>query len=218
MKRRVIQHAFLSLIVASVASACNGTAPLPPSLAQTPVQPQIGFGSDGLPRADAAATCTAKPVPIPGTYVTFVAAGTVKGTTFTASSGSAFYFLEKFTKATPPPTPTPTASPTTGPTPPPEWYYYGTYALKKNKGGCAYLIATVNGKPFKGTHYNGIGSGAPKFTQKWWNVSIVSEGPMTMIVKNLSASGGTGSLTLMKPAGGTFDTGTVHFVGRMQIP
>lgn len=226
MQRESLQAIFAALALAAIASACQGAGFAPPAsqavYSTMPAAPNVSAPLSrlglGAAMPDKIPACNAPVVGVPGTYISWIAIGNVKMGTFKATQAASEYFVLKYAKATPPPSPSPTASPTTGPTPPPMYYYYGTYTLKRGKGGCAYLLTTVNGKPFKGTKYNGTALGSPRVAAKYYNTTFVSYGPMTMTVKHLSASGGRGSFVLLKSGGGTYNTGNVTFTGRVQYP
>ena len=227
MQRESLQATFAALALAAIASACQGgagitppTSPTTSSNAATAPDLSAPLSRLGLGPAmpDRIPACKAPVVGVPGTYVSWISVGNVKRGTFKATKAASQYVVLKYAKATPPPSPSPTASPTTGPTPEPMYYYYGTYTLKRGKGGCAYLLTTVNGKPFKGTKFNGTGLGSPRVAAKYFATTFVTYGPMTMTVKNLSAHGGKGSFVLLKSTGGTYNSGNVTFTGRVQYP
>ncbi len=238
MTKRYLQLAFAGLAIAAVATACHGSngylpgggqagapnlaragAAVPPPIAQA--LRDRGMTDDSIAAIPA---CTAPVGKIPGQYTSFLATGNVKGTTFTSTSGYSLYFVANYVKATPVPTTSPSTGPTTSPTsrptaPPPEYFYYGTFTLKKGAGGCVYLIATVSQKPPKGSKTNAAGLGFPNLKGTYRSkYPLVAEGPLDLKVSGLSASGGSGPLTLLKKTGGTYNTGIVKLTGRMKLP
>ena len=227
MKKVSLHVAFVGVAAAAVLAACHGAGNYVPSAMQQSENPLAGAplpadiakaaGISAFP--DAIPQCTAKADPVPGTYYLFVSEGHVKGAVYTGDPNASIWEQLKVTKATPPPTtsPSPTTSPTTGPTPAPEYFYYGTYTLKQGGQGCAYLITTKSGKPFKGTTYNGEAIGSPKFKAKYVNEQFVATGPLTITIKNLSQSGGSGNFAFKNNSGKTIDTGTVKLIGRVLV-
>jgi hypothetical protein len=161
-------------------------------------------------------TCKAPFQKIPGTYATmFSFDGKISGSTFTSGPKS-FWFAFKFVKGT-----APTPTPSTGPTPKPQlvYYYYGTYKLKKYGTGCAILIASVNGKPLHGfkpkTNVESLGT--PQFKNgDGSELQFTDTGKLVMSVKNLSANGGSGTLSL-SDGNGLADGGPVTFIGRATV-
>jgi hypothetical protein len=198
--------------------ACSGGRMLP------------SFDSPGSTAGAAASplTCTAPASRIPGTYAELIAfGGTVRGSTFTSGKGGlSLWLLAKFVKATPGPTPSPGSTATPKPTPTPVvtappgqplYVYFGTYVLKKYGQGCALLIASVNGKTIKGQKGSGLAVGFPNFKSDTRPLNV-TEGALTMTISNLGVTGGKGSAILANPKGGAnIDTGTVTFVGRVEI-
>jgi hypothetical protein len=172
----------------------------------------------GGPMPEAASLCNVHPVHVPGKHIVLIANGTLKGSTFTTLAGGGFWFLEPYTVGTPGPTPTPGVTPTPGG--PPEWIYYGTYTLKhKHESGCALLIATQSGKPFKKSKANAIGLGTVVTRQKWVNIGLYTAlGPLTMKITGISATGGHGSASLKTRKGAKYDTATITLVGRISSP
>lgn len=221
MRRFSLHAAFVAVAALAALAACHGTTPytpaepaLAPQQTERIVLPADVARETGVSVLDGIPTCSAKPVKLPGTYYVFFSGGNVKRGTFQGIAQYSNWESVHATKGTPPPTASPTASPTAGPTPVPEYIYYGTYSLKKGPPGCAYLVTTKSGKPFKGLKFNGEGYGTPKYSAKNVNVQVVDLGPLTITIKNLSQSGGSGPFTMKSSQGKTVNSGTVRFVGR----
>lgn len=197
---------FGAVLLAALLAACRGTVGYtPPSLgSQTSETPA------SLSPNKATLKCTAPSSKVPGTYVMFGAAGDVKGSTFTSSYAHSDW-LKVSVAASPSPKPTPT------PRHAPWYYYFGTFALKSPKEqGCATLATTISGKPImKSLSYNAFADGVPKY-KKTVRVKILAIGQLTEAIHGLSASGGSGTLTLMLK-GKRYDTGTVTFTGRVTL-
>jgi hypothetical protein len=184
------------------------------------------------PRLSAAAVnplaCESIVSKIPGTYAELIAlGGTVTGTTFTSGSNSlALWTIAKFVRATPTPVPTPGKTPTPKPTsstiptaPPgqPLYFYFGTYQLKKYGQGCAFLIASVDGKIIKKQKSNAYAVDFPNFKGLTKPVKPFSFGALKMTV-NLNPNGGKGSVVLLNPKGGAnVDTGTMTLTQRIEV-
>lgn len=224
MRRFSLHAAFVAVAALAALAACHGTAsytPAGPAAAPQQMErvvfPEALARETGIQALPDAIVCSAKPVKLPGDYYVFYSGGNVKGTTFTGIAQYSTWESVHATKATPPPTASPTASPTTGPTPVPEYVYYGTYGLKKGAGGCAYLIATKTGKPFKGLKFNGEAYGAPKYSAKHVNETLVDYGPLTITIKGLSQNGGNGTFTMKTSQGKLVNSGTVKLVGRVLV-
>jgi hypothetical protein len=232
MPRAHFKAASIAIAGAAILAACHGTGSYTPTsqtaqsdIAQThgavekiELVPSGGVSGRSADLPAGIPACKAKPVPVPGTYISYGSSGKVKHATYTGSKTSMWESLQ-YTKATPPPSPSPspTVSPTTGPTPAPEYIYYGTYAVKKSNGGCAYLVTTQSGKLFRGLKNNGLVIGSVKIAAAYYHASFVASGPMTITIGKLSQSGGRGSFALINSKGKTFNTGTVTLVGRLLI-
>jgi hypothetical protein len=229
MKTLSLKAAVTVFAAGAVFAACHGAGSYTPAgqgfAPQTneqavtlPADLQRTSGVQAIP--DRIPACTAKPAKIPGRYVVFFSSGNVKGTTYTGILKNSLWESVQLGKATPPPTssPSPTSSPTTGPTPAPEYFYYGTYAIKNGNGGCAYLIATKSGKPFKGEKFNGEAIGQANITAKYYKETLIAFGALTIKVTGLSSSGGHGAFTMRDSKGHTTGTGTVSLVGRALLP
>jgi hypothetical protein len=168
--------------------------------------------------------CKAKQEGPLGTFLSYVATGNVKGTTFTATSSSSIWVLEKYTKVKPTPTPTPSPTPSPSPSPtatpkPVSYYFYvGAFAMKNKQIGCAYLITTVNGKPISGEHFNGEADGFPNLKSGSNHVTVAQEGKISsLVISHLSAKGGSGSATLIDSNKKPYTTGSITLTGREVI-
>lgn len=166
--------------------------------------------------------CDAPNMKIPGSYISMIAFGTQKGTTFTSGDFLSTWLVTKYTKGTKPtPTPStgPTATPTTGPTPKPVqvFLYTGTYTTKKTKQtGCAILFVTKNHHAIEKGAGSGFAGGDPQFSQPFINQSSASlEGPLTLTITGLSASGGHGNAVLKTMKGKTYDTAVFTLTKRV---
>jgi hypothetical protein len=235
---------FVFFVVALV--ACSGGRLMPafdsptssvsnkisPALAElSRLYPQFGEQLKSL--ASTSATCTAPYAKLPGTYPEMlVFDGSVKGTTFTSvpDPGLTQWLLAKWVKGTPAPTPSPGSTPTpkTTPTPvatappgQPLYFYLGSYTLKKYGQGCVFMLTSVNGKKIKKEKNDAFAIGTPLFKGNFaldQKVAIQS-GPLTMTIRNLSATGGKGNVTLLNASGHgkNVDTGTVTLTGRIEL-
>lgn len=192
---------------------------LQPNLASMPALPPEAQRAIDQSAATGKVLCNAAVAKIPGQYTILSSIGNVHGSTFTGSTSLSFWNVVNLQKSTsPPPSPIPSISPTPGANP--EYVYYGTFTLKNGKGGCAYLIATQNGKPItKQLPGNAIAAGVPRLKiLRYKVVPTKLFGKLKITITGLSASGGKGSLTLqtlttMK----TYTTGTMQLVGRIAI-
>jgi hypothetical protein len=138
-----------------------------------------------------------------------VAFGNVAAGTFTSQTGIWVQSIYK-----PGTMPTPSAIPSAKPGPP-EFIYVGTYVMKKSKEtGCAVLLTTQNGKPFKGETQNAFGVGSPLVKAKGVKISVITTGNLTMTITGLSASGGKGTAVLTTSANAPYDTATITLTGR----
>ena len=162
---------------------------------------------------------------VPGTYTTVTTVGTYAGTTYTAntSSGSTSWITISYASASPTPVPTATAtttaipSPTPTPTrtPQPVYIYAGTYQLQSGTSGCFSLITSQDGSAlsiYNGTGLqgnSGIGSGSPNVSGNYTIGSIVSGTVTSLVVNNLSATGGSGTVSLSNG-----DSGTITLTAR----
>jgi len=169
-----------------------------------------------------ASACTAPNVKIPGDYISLLAAGDVKGGTFSipATAIVASWSSAEYTLGTP--TPKPTATPKASPTPKPKfekvWIYSGTYSLTKSKQtGCTILVTTQSGKPLEpGLPFNASTDGFVQYTQANVNVGKTKlSGTISETISGLSASGGKGSVTLFTMKGSSYDTGTITLTSRV---
>jgi hypothetical protein len=119
------------------------------------------------------------------------------------------------------PTPTPTASPTPSPspsptrTPQPIYIYTGTYQLSMGTHGCFFLttsqdgspLATFNGGSFQGD--SGFGNGNPNVTGSFTQTFVAAGTISSLVITNLSASGGSGTMSLSNG-----DSGTITLTSR----
>jgi hypothetical protein len=212
MKYLNLQSGLVALAIASVLAGCGGLSGFAPTAgpagidtarASAPTQQQL------VPDANPKGTCTAPIYKVPGTYVGLVAFGNVAAGTFTSQTGLWVQSVYK-----PGTMPTPSAIPSAKPGPP-EFVYVGTYAMKKSKiTGCAVLLTTQNGKPFKHSTQNAFGVGSPLVKAKGLSISPVTTGNLTMTITGLSASGGKGSAILTTSAGAPYDTATITLTAR----
>jgi hypothetical protein len=181
--------------------ASDGSAPLP-MVAHMPGSARL---SPRLP------DCKAGRAKIPGTYVIMNSDGNVKRGAYASIDGN--WFEGKVT-----PTSTPSASPSGEPSPPTQaiYLYVGTYHLKNSgQTGCAYLVTTVSGKPLMDSRNNASFDGTPDFSTEFFAFNVTKFGKLVAAASGLSASGGSGRLTL-KTRKGTYDTGTIAFTGRIR--
>jgi hypothetical protein len=196
-------------IALAALAACNG--------GQIAPAPSLDAASDGAPLSTSAKQtipkCKAPFEKLPGVYaLMFANGGTLTSSTYTSGT-STDWFAYKWQKDT-----LPTPSP--GPTPKPQtvWYYYGTYALHKYGVGCTFLITGVNNKPIKvdGKKQTADVFGGAQFKKSAIpNVTdIVDSGTLKWSLKNLTANGGQGTVTLFDSTG-TADTGTITLLGRV---
>lgn len=209
-----------ALFVTAAFVACNGGAGYTPTSSSN-FSEQSSRGAQPL-----TALCTAKQEG-PGTYLTYVATGNVRGTTFTAITGkSAFAFWEltkyKKVKPTPTPSPSPSPSPSTSPSPTPtpvqQYVYTGTFAMKNMQVGCAYLFATKSKKKYKGTDYNAITEGFPNVKPGHYHDTLVQSGNVShLVISHLSSKGGSGTVTLVESNGKPYTTGTITLTKRTLI-
>jgi hypothetical protein len=160
--------------------------------------------------------CPAPVAKIPGTYTVYVSAGKVSGSKFAGDPKASLWYAFALKKSSsPPPSPVPSVSPT--PSSVAYYVYYGTFTLVKGKGGCAFLIATADGKPLPKSTYNGISAGLPHIVAKDYSAVISGYGPATVSIAGLSAAGGKGTLALKTTTGGTVTTGSIDLLGRVLI-
>jgi hypothetical protein len=180
--------------------------------------------------AKSSSPCTTV-APVPGTYVSVITVGKVKGTTYTASTKDSFWVNVEYERATPPPSPKPSSKPTATPTGVPTAYptlppinsfyiYEGAYSLEHHNGGCAIFFATQDGKPIiKGTTASAEGIGFPDITYTGYTKEkLIGEGSLDVTIGNLSKKGGSGTLTLTTETGAKYDTGKIVLGPRTLIP
>ncbi len=204
-----------ALFVTAAFVACNGSGGYPPSVSQDDAM-QSSQATQPL-----TTYCTAKQEG-PGTYLSYVATGNTKGTTFTLTTGKdsiAEWELVKYkrVKPTPPPSPSPTPSTSPSPTPKPVtvYIYYGTFATKIKQVGCAILITTESQKPFKGANYNGLTEGAPNLKSDYGARRVTLGNIKTLVISHLSSKGGSGTMTLVQKNGNPYTTGSISLKGRL---
>jgi hypothetical protein len=197
-------------------SSVSSTSMINASVAQSGVQVNSAavFGTSSSPAPVSCGTA----LPIPGTYTEFYSWGTYAGTTYTANTAAAFSGWVRFsvTAATPTPSPSPTSSVSPSPspsptrTPQPVYLYIGTFQLASGSSGCSFLITSQDGSALAA--YNGTGTAGssgqgtdfPNITGAY-NLSGFTSGTInSFVVNNLSATGGSGNVTLSNG-----DTGTV---------
>lgn len=210
----------------------NGASSIPSSAtvgAQVAGIPAIAISStvvtfSGTPNAPAPASC-GTPVTLPGTYSTIIATGTYSSTTFTAnisSTGSSWFSYAYTAAASPSPGPSstltsnPNPNPTATRTPQPIYDFIGTYQLQSGSRGCFVVITSQDGSPlsiYNGTSLqgaSGIGTGGPNVNPPY-NVTSVASGTLTsLVINNLGAGGGSGTVSLSNG-----DTGTVTLTSRL---
>jgi hypothetical protein len=203
--------AWIAVAVAGVLAGCAGVPSYMPT--GDSVQGSAPTLQTLVPDANAGGTCTAPVQKVPGTYIEMVAFGNVAAGTFTSQTGLWFQSSYK-----PGPKPAPSSVPSAKPGPR-DYFYIGTYVLKKSKQtGCAVLLATQNGKPFKGSKQNAFGVGAPLVKAKTLKITPLESGNLSMTITGLSASGGRGSATLTTSTGAAYDTATITLTGRYTSP
>jgi hypothetical protein len=214
---------------AAVLAACQGGSTYAPTTANLNDSSQTALSRWRLPAPFDALTsrmpqttgCGAPFDRVPGNYISMVAFGSQKGTTFTSAKGLSFWFLSKYTKGTKPtPSPSPgtTPTPTTGPTPKPIkiYLYSGTYATKQTKqGGCAILFVTTSLKPIEKGAGNGIAGGTPQFSLPYVDDVGIATGVLSLKITGLSASGGHGTAVLTTMKGKEYDTATITLTKRV---
>jgi hypothetical protein len=229
-----LQATMVAFLFASAAlAACQGGTTYAPQTGAPGDTSQGAMGRAPLPAPfdriasalpDAAGTCTAPDAKLPGNYISMLADGTAKGTTFTtATGGISSWSLDKYSKAAKP-KPTPSPSPGTSPTPNPKtievWVYTGTYVTAKTKQtGCATVIASKSGRPLEPGIGSGIGTNSVQFSAPYWKTGNkpLATGLLSETVTGLSASGGKGTAVLTSSKGATYDTATITLTGRTLI-
>jgi len=159
---------------------------------------------------------------IPGTYTTIISVGTYSGTTYTAntSSGSSVWISNLYTAASPSPAPSftaasPNPSPTATRTPQPVYDFIGTYQLASGTSGCFTVITSQDGSPL--SFYNGsslqgvsgIADGGPNVTGNY-TIGTGTSGTLgSLVINNLGAGGGSGTVALSNG-----DSGTITLTSR----
>jgi hypothetical protein len=95
------------------------------------------------------------------------------------------------------------------------YIYAGTYQLQSGTSGCFSLITSQDGSAlsiYNGTGLqgnSGIGSGSPNVSGNYTIGSIVSGTVTSLVVNNLSATGGSGTVSLSNG-----DSGTITLTAR----
>jgi hypothetical protein len=152
-----------------------------------------------------------------GTFMLYAASGNVKGTTFTALTGSSAggWDIFKLAKAKPTPTPVPSATPK----PVAVYLYYGTFATKNKFKGCAALATTVSGKPIvKGESFNAIADGAANEKLAHFSLKEVDFGLISaMTISHLSSNGGSGTGTFVTVEEKPYTTVSITLIGRVKV-
>jgi hypothetical protein len=224
-----IKRAFAILCAASIGAGCSlgryTPVPAPNAAPESSLRAveSVSLGSPELRRVvdripDVKSLCTEPAAKIPGTYALLSTAGEVRDATYKTSKGSAWGFFKLEQYGNPAPTPIPTISP--APQAHPIYVYYGTFTLdKKAHGGCFVLIASVNGKPIvSGYKYNAGAVGAPRVVAKDYYVVDVEAGYANIVIRNLSAKGGAGTLVLKsKSLKSIVAKGTIKLTGRITV-
>lgn len=195
---------------AAVLAACHGSGdtPLLPAPGSQPLVVRAATTARLSPRLP---DCKAGKSKIPGTYIIMNSDGNVKSGAYTSIDGN-------WAEGKVAPAATPSASPSGEPSPPAQeiYLYVGTYHLKTSgQTGCAYLVTTVSGEPLMDSHNNASFAGSPDFTTEFFTMSVTKFGKLVATARALSASGGSGTLTLTKGKS-TYDTGTLTFTGRIR--
>ena len=75
----------------------------------------------------------------------------------------------------------------------------------------------MSGKAFPGGTVNAKSVGAPR-VKGTYKSTIVVEGPMSVVISNLSANGGVGEVRLKNGNRTIFDTGTIALKPRKEVP
>ena len=203
-------------------AACNsaGLEPAPGAgggpTAAIPAFQNLGIAlpDSGLP------LCSVPAATLPNTYTSILGAGEVRRGALAGNSTHTLWAQAQLTSASPPPSASPGATPSVLPSLPPVkvYLYYGTYTLRiEHQTGCAYIAVTESLRPIPGTHLNAAIVGVPNLS-KWFSVSkVLNKGYASTSVAHLSASGGSGTITLYTLSGSTFDSGTISLTGRTLI-
>lgn len=195
---------------AAVLTACHGSGGtlVMPEPGSQPLGAHVSTPARLSPRLP---DCKAGKAKIPGNYIIMNSDGNVKHGAYTDIDGN--WAEGKVTPAA-----TPSASPSGEPSPPTQeiYVYVGTYHLKTTgQTGCAYLVTTVSGKPLMDSDDNASFAGTPDFSTEFYAFSVTKLGKLVATASGLSASGGSGTLTLTKGKR-TYDTGTLTFTGRIR--
>jgi hypothetical protein len=197
---------------AGILAACHSSENYAPPTPAPASLPMVAHEANvpGSPRNMHLPDCKVSVAKLPGTAIIMDSEGDVKNGTYSTIDGS--WVEGKVT-----PTAAPSASPASEPSPPVEsvYVYVGTYRLKKTRQiGCAYLVTSLEGKPLVGND-NATLTAAPDFSSDSFAFKRTNQGRLIAMVSGLSASGGSGTLTLKTASGGTYDTGTLALTTRI---
>ncbi len=212
MGRPFSRSLFGIVAAAGILAACHGGANYAPPMSAPASLPMVAHEATlpGSPRTTHLPDCKAGVAKFPGTYIIMDSAGEVKNGTYSTIDGT--WAEGKLT-----PTTAPSASPTSEPSPPVEdvYVYVGTYRLKKlRQTGCVYLVTSIQGKPLVGSDSATL-TAAPDFSSDSFAFKRTHQGRLIATASGLSASGGSGRLTLKTAGGGTYDTGTLTLTTRI---
>ncbi|MBV8638171.1 MAG: hypothetical protein JO322_08800 [Candidatus Eremiobacteraeota bacterium] len=206
--------AIIALAALTVALVACGRSFGPATSAPTEAAQQSFADTTQNPNAVPTPVCAAEP--LPGTYTSLDAFGSVKGSTFTFKHGASIWERGVYTAGTTVPTP--------GPTPPvgqKVYIYQGTFALKHNKvietTGCATLIATQDGSPLKIRNApvgaNAFTTASPRFTKHIHFLLARVGAVASLSLTTLSSKGGKGTFTLDDGS-----SGTITLIRRISYP
>jgi hypothetical protein len=203
MKNRYAAALILALASALFAS-CNGGRSMQSLVPGTSAFGNFSWNVHGVHRSTAFPPCSATSSKVPGKYTVLLALGAFSGSSFTGSGLSlwgTFTVPKGYAQL-------PRYAPNFGTT---YTMYYGTYKLSSFQG-CFYLAKVT----YKGVSFNGAIAGWPKISN-FGTVVQDAEGPLAISIKNISAKGGSGTLTLTDPAGKTVSTGAASIKGSQVI-
>lgn len=195
----------LAIAASALLAACAA------SIGPNPVRISSPSGDGSRTAAGSKISCTAPYVNVPGDYIVVESGGNFRNGRYVSSGTFSTWNEVRYEAGG--------SIPTASPKPPvPEYVYYGTYSLDKHRQkGCAFLFVSQNGQPFPGLTDNALTSGAPIVKVHFHVKVLPQEGPLSVRLDRLSASGGTGSMTLTQ-GGSVYDTGKIDLVGRAALP